>query len=482
MGLRVLFCSSEAVPFAKTGGLADVAGALPPALAGLGHDVRLALPKYSAIDSAKIESRAVGKPFDVRLGDDSVTVKIEVSDAIAGVPTYLVDCPAYFDREGMYGQPDDAQRFALFCRAMLQFIENDGWKPEVIHGNDWQTALIPVYLRTSYAQHPQFSGIGSLQTIHNLAYQGLFDPPVLQAVGLDQSLFTTDALEFYGKANFLKGGLVFADLLNTVSKKYAEEIQTRDYGERLEGVLTKRRDDLYGILNGLDYEAWNPAADRFIEANYDARNLKPKAANKAALQRRLGLPERADVPVFGLVSRLASQKGLDVLAEVLPHLLRLDVHFAFLGTGEQYYQDLLSGLAADHPDKIGLALTFDNALAHQIYAGSDMFLMPSHYEPCGLGQMISLRYGTIPVVRSTGGLADTVTDFNVETGEGNGFSFQEHTAVALIGAVARAILTFKTPPAWAQLMRNALAADFSWDRSARQYADLYQRVADRRRS
>jgi starch synthase len=352
----------------------------------------------------------------------------------------------------------------------------------VIHGNDWQTALIPVYLRTSYAQHPQLSGIGSLQTIHNLAYQGLFDPPVLQAVGLDQSLFTTDALEFYGKANFLKGGLVFADLLNTVSKKYAEEIQTRDYGERLEGVLTKRRDDLYGILNGLDYEAWNPAADRFIEANYDARNLKPKAANKAALQRRLELPERADVPVFGLVSRLASQKGLDVLAEVLPHLLRLDVQFAFLGTGEQYYQDLLSRLAADHPDKIGLALTFDNALAHQIYAGSDMFLMPSHYEPCGLGQMISLRYGTIPVVRSTGGLADTVTDFNVESGEGNGFSFQEHTAVALIGAVARAILTFKTPPTWAQLMRNALAADFSWDRSARQYADLYQRVADRRRS
>ena len=211
MGLRVLFCSSEAVPFAKTGGLADVAGALPPALASLGHDVRLALPKYSTIDSGKIESRAVGKPFEVRLGADSVTVKIEVSDAIPGVPTYLVDCPAYFDRDGLYGQPDDAQRFALFCRAMLQFIENDDWKPEVIHGNDWQTALIPVYLRTSYAQHPQLSGIGVLHTIHNLAYQGMFDPPVLQAVGLDQSLFTIDALEFYGKANFLKGGLVFAE-------------------------------------------------------------------------------------------------------------------------------------------------------------------------------------------------------------------------------------------------------------------------------
>jgi len=482
MALRVLFCASEAVPFAKTGGLADVAGALPPALADLGHDVRLALPKYSAIEAAKIASRPVGKPFDVRLGDESFPVSIEVSDALPGVSTYLVDCPAYFDREGLYGQPDDAQRFALFCRAALQFIEQDDWKPQVIHGNDWQTALIPVYLRTSYAQHPHLSRIGALHTIHNLAYQGLFDPPVLQAVGLDPSLFTIDALEFYGKANFLKGGLIFADLLNTVSKKYAEEIQTREYGERLEGVLTKRRDDLHGILNGLDYETWNPKTDAFLEANYDAGDLKPKAANKAALQRRLGLLERPHVPLFGLVSRLAGQKGLDILGEVLPHLLRLDVQFALLGTGEQYYQDLLSRLAADHPDKMGVALTFDNALAHQIYAGSDMFLMPSRYEPCGLGQMISLRYGTIPVVRSTGGLADTITDFNAETGEGNGFSFQEHTAVALMAAIARAILTFKTPPTWSRLVRNALAADFSWDRSARQYADLYQRVADRRRS
>ncbi|MDH4178984.1 MAG: glycogen synthase GlgA [Armatimonadota bacterium] len=482
MGLRVLFCASEAVPFAKTGGLADVAGALPKALAKLGHDVRLALPKYSVIGSERAESRQSGSALEVALGEKRVRVNLESSDAIPGVPTYLVDCPEYFERDTLYGEADDAERFALFCRAVLEFLRAGDWQPEVIHGNDWQTALLPVYLKTVYGGDPALSRIGTVHTIHNLAYQGIFDPSVLNAVGLDRSYLTTDRLEFYGQVNFLKGGLVFADLLNTVSKKYAEEIQTPEYGERLEGVLAKRRGSLFGILNGLDYGAWNPAADKLIEANYDADDLAPKAANKAGLQKRLNLPARPEVPFFGLVSRLAGQKGLDVLAETLPHLLRLDVQFALLGTGEPYYHELLSGMAKQQPDKMAVVLTFDNALAHQIYAGCDMFVMPSYYEPCGLGQMISLRYGTIPVVRETGGLADTITDFDPDTGEGNGFSFQDYASVALLGAMGRGILTMKSPGMWSRVVRNAFASNFSWERSALEYAELYQRAMSARRS
>jgi starch synthase len=481
MSLRVLLCTSEAVPFAKTGGLADVAGSLPPALARLGHDVRLAVPKYSAIDAEKIESRPTGGAIDVMLGGHSLRVGVEVSDAIKGVPTYLFDCPDFFQREGLYGHPDDAERFSLFCRAVLRFLEEDTWRPDAIHGNDWQTALIPVLLKTAYAEHPELSKIGTLHTIHNLAYQGMFDASVMDAVGLDQSLFSLRGLEFYGKVNFLKGGLVFADLLNTVSEKYAEEIQTREFGERLEGVLTERSGDLYGILNGIDYEVWSPSADRLLEANYDSDDLGGKAASKAALQRQCGLSERPDVPLIGLVSRLAAQKGLDVLAEALPHLLRWDAQFVLLGTGEHYYHDLLSGLAAGHPSKMAAVLEFDNRLAHQIYAGSDMFLMPSRYEPCGLGQMISLRYGAIPIVRSTGGLADTIDDFDLDSGEGNGFSFEQYSAVSLLGAIGRAVMTYQDGRSWPRLMQNAMAADFSWERSAAKYAELYGKAAERRR-
>jgi starch synthase len=481
MALRVLLCTSEAVPFAKTGGLADVAGSLPPALAKLGHDVRLALPKYAAIDTDKIESQPVGGSSDIELGGRAVEVRFEVSDAIDGVPTYLVDCPVFFAREGLYGHPDDAERFALFCRAVLRFVEEDGWQPDVIHCNDWQTALIPVLLKTMYAKHSALSRIGTLHTIHNLAYQGLFDAPVMGAVGLDQSLFSLRGLEFYGKVNFLKGGLVFADLLNTVSKKYAEEIQKKEFGERLEGLLTERRQDLYGILNGIDYEVWDPSTDRLLEANYDSDGLDGKAASKSALQRECRLPERPDVPLIGLVSRLAAQKGLDLLAEALPHLLRWDVQFVLLGTGEQYYHDLLSRLAADYSSKMAAVLEFDNRLAHRIYAGSDMFLMPSRYEPCGLGQMISLRYGAIPIVRSTGGLADTIEEYHPDTGAGNGFVFEDYTSVSLLGAIGRAALAYQEGRSWSRLVQNAMSADFSWERSAAKYAELYQKAVERRR-
>jgi len=480
MGLRILLCTSEAVPFAKTGGLADVAGALPPALAKLGHDVRLALPKYAEID-AKITSEPVGRVFDVLIGGKPVCVSVEQSDGLPGVLTYLVNCPEYFNRAGLYGHPDDPERFGLFCLAILQFIESSDWCPDVIHCNDWQTALIPVDLKTRYAEDPVLSKIGTVLTIHNLAYQGVFEPAALEAIGLDRSLLKVDGLEFYGHVNFLKGGLLFADVLNTVSKTYAQEIQTTEYGERLDGVLAGRRADLYGILNGVDYVEWDPATDGFIEANYDATNVAPKDANKAALQRRYNLPERTDLPLFGLVSRLAGQKGLDILAEVLPHFLQLGAQFVLLGTGEPDYEELVSSLAKRFPDKMGVSLAFDNPLAHLIYAGSDMFLMPSRYEPCGLGQIISLRYGTIPVVRSTGGLADTITDFKPESREGNGFAFEDYSAAALMGAMARGMMTFGAKQLWSRLIQNAMACDFSWDRSAQEYETLYQRAADRRR-
>ena len=482
MSLRILLCTSECVPFVKTGGLADVAGALPKALADLGHDVRVALPKYSAIDSSKIESTKTGKARTVRLGNRSLRVNIEASDAISGVTTYLVDCPEYFDRDGIYGHPDDAERFALFCRAILEFLRQGDWQPDVIHGNDWQTALVPVYLRTTYADDPRLSRIGTLHTIHNLAYQGVFDRAMMDAIGLDPSLYTVNGLEFYGRVNPLKGGMVFADILNTVSKTYSKEIQTAEYGEKLEGVLSMRKDDLFGVLNGLDYDVWNPAADEFLAAPYSAEDAAPKAKSKAGLQKRLGLPQRPDVPLFGLVSRLAGQKGLDILADILPHMLQLDVQFALLGTGEPYYHDLLSAAAKRFPDRMAAALTFDNALAHQIYGGCDFFLMPSRYEPCGLGQMISLRYGTIPIVRSTGGLADTVEDFDPETGSGNGFTFTDYTPVALFGAISRSLLTMQADKARARLIRNAMSADFSWGRSAEQYVQLYERASRKRGS
>ena len=482
MSLRVLLCASECVPFVKTGGLADVAGALPKALAKLGHDVRVAIPKYSAIDSGKIPSSRTGKARSLRMGNRSVRVNIETSDAIPGVTTYLVDCPECFHRDGIYGQPDDAERFALFCRAILEFLRQGQWQPHVIHGNDWQTGLIPVHLKTTYAGDARLSRIATLHTIHNLAYQGVFERSLLAAVGLDSSLFRMDGLEFYGRVNFLKGAIVFADILNTVSKTYSKEIQTAEYGEKLEGVLSMREDDLFGVLNGLDYDVWNPATDELLTARYSAEGIAPKADNKAALQQRLGLPQRPKVPLFGIVSRLAGQKGLDILADVLPHMLQLDVQFALLGTGEPYYHELLSNAARKSPERMAAVLAFDNALAHQIYAGCDFFLMPSRYEPCGLGQMISLRYGTVPIVRRTGGLADTVEDFNPEAGSGNGFTFTDYTPVALFGAISRALLTIRADKARTRLIANAMAADFSWERSAQQYLELYQRAAHTRGS
>jgi starch synthase len=476
--LRILVCSSEVVPFAKTGGLADVAGALPRALAALGHEVHVVMPFYGSIDTKKAKPKQVAT---VRLlvGEEEVEAGIAVSGLLPGVPTYLVDAPRYFHRRGLYGEPDDAERFSFFCRAVLEFLRHSEWRPEVLHCNDWQTALLPVYLKTTFHDDAALAHIGTLLTVHNLAYQGLFDPTAMATAALDPSLLTMEGVEFYGEVSFLKGGLMFADVLNTVSKTYAREIQTPEYGERLEGVLARRRDDLFGVLNGLDYEEWNAETDPHLAANYRVNEWEGKLANKTQLQRRFKLTETAKTPLLAIVSRLASQKGLDLLAEVLPHLLEGEVQFVLLGTGEPEYHRMVEDVVAQFPGKMGALLGFDNALAHQVYAGADMFLMPSHYEPCGLGQLISLRYGTVPVVRRTGGLADTVEEFDPASKRGTGFLFEERTGVGFLGALCRALTTYGSVRLWRRLMKSGMACDYSWGRSAGEYVRLYERAAAR---
>ena len=476
--LKVLLAASEVVPFAKTGGLADVAGSLPKALAAQGHDVRIVLPKYRAVTEAKIASRKVVGDLPVPPWA-GLTVNIEQSNAIEGVPTYLVVSDKHFDRGKLYGEPDDAVRFAVYQRALLEMLPKLDWQPDVIHCNDWQTGLVPVFLKRMYADNPFYSGIATLYTIHNLAYQGAVPRYVLPELGLSWDLFTPDGVEFYDQLNPMKAGMVFADMISTVSKRYSEEIQTAEYGEKLEGVLSARRDHLAGIVNGIDYEQWDPATDPCLAAPFDVQSRARKRENRAALRHDVKLPDD-EVPLIGIISRLAAQKGFDLLAEVVPHLAKLEMQLVVLGMGEQHYHDLFSEFAIQYPDQVAVTLAFNDHLAHRIYAGSDMFLMPSRYEPCGLGQMISLRYGNIPIVRATGGLADTITDFDRNTGKGNGFSFTEYTPLALAATVFRAIEAYHHPKAWDQLVQNAMTCDFSWNVSAAKYVEVYRKAMQRR--
>lgn len=476
-GLKILYASAEVVPFAKTGGLADVAGTLPKVLAQMGHDVRIVMPLYKSIDRDKFGLRPVTPTFRIPHGDEYIEISIEQSDAIPGVTTYFIRNDYLYDRDGLYGQEDDDHRFVAYSRGILEMLPQLGWTPDVINCNDWHTGLVPVYLKTLYANKPGFGDIATLYTIHNLAYQGHFLPEVMELAGLPWELFTWDKLEFYDGFNFMKAGLMYADTLSTVSETYAQEIQTPEFGERLDGVLAYRQSDLYGILNGIDYHEWSPEMDTFIAEHFSAENLTGKAKDKKLLQKEMGLPQKADVPLFGIVSRLSSQKGLDLLEEALPSLLKAEkMQVVILGTGDPHYHEMLEELAAKYPKKLAVALKFDNALAHHIYAASDLFLMPSRYEPCGLGQMISLAYGTIPVVRATGGLADTVKDFKGNgRSKGNGFVFEDYTPEALTTAMQYALACYSDPNAcWDRAVQNAFACDFSWEASAKKYVKVYK--------
>lgn len=481
--LNILLVSPEAAPFAKVGGLADVAGSLPKALATLGegelaHDVRLVLPKYQMISEGCYLA-----DFPVTMGDQVQTAIIRETSLQAHwgqyrtkVPVYLVDNHHYFDRPGVYAHHDDAQRFGFFCKALLEMAKAINFRPDIIHCNDWQTGLIPFYLKTTYANDPFYAHTASLFTVHNLQYQGTFDPQVMEDLAISQEYFTPAGVEFYGQVNLMKAGLVYADLINTVSQTYATEILTPEFGVGLDGLLRERKRDLYGIVNGINYHEFNPENDPRLFVNYGLHTMELKRENKPALQNEVGLPIR-DLPVFGLVSRLVSQKGLDLLPPIIERILQEEVQIIFLGEGDPYYEDMLKRLAASYPDKVSTTIAFNAVLAQRIYAGADFFLMPSAFEPCGLGQLISMRYGTIPIARSTGGLADTVHDYTTNPALGNGFSFGDFTPEALLNAIRRAIRVYREKPqAWQSLVRHTMTQDFSWAKSAASYVELYQRA------
>ena len=484
--LRVLLVASEVAPFAKTGGLGDVAAALPRALRALGHDVRILMPRYRGVERHASGIRTVVPRLEVLVGDRRVESALLATETSAGVPVYFLEQDHYFDRDGLYGTDagdysDNCERFVFFCRGALEALitlggeGREAWRPQIVHANDWQTGLISVYLRTLYRDHPALNSVATVFTIHNLAYQGAYWHHDMPMTGLGWDVFTPAGLEFYGKLNFLKGGLVFSDLLTTVSPTYAAEIRTPEYGNGLEGVLEERAQDLHGVVNGIDYEQWNPAKDPALPRPYSSGEPEGKVTCREALRRELGLDEAAG-PLVAMVTRLAGQKGLDLALESLPGMLDAGCRVALLGSGDSALEEAWIQAAARHPGTVAVRIGYDPELASRMYAGADLFLMPSRYEPCGLAQLIALRYGASPVVRRTGGLADTVTEFDPARRAGTGFLFDGFSADAVLGAVRRAAAAFRRPQLWGALVRNAMTEDFSWDASAREYAQLYRKV------
>ncbi len=477
--MKILFASPEALPFAKTGGLADVCGALPKALARLGAEVALILPKYRQVDEKQFPLRKIPLMPKIPIAQRTESAEVYVMEMEPNLQVFLIRKEAYFDREHLYGSPsgdyeDNAERFTFFSRAVLEIARD--WVPDIIHSHDWQTGLVPVYLKTAFRGDSRLGRAASVFTIHNIGYQGLFWHYDLPMTNLGWELFTPQSLEYYGKLNFLKGGIVFADAVTTVSHRYMEEIQTPEFGAGLDGVLRDRRCDLYGILNGVDYDDWSPAQDPFICEKYDSTRFEGKKACKTDLQREFGLPPNEQIPVIGIISRLAEQKGFDLITEVMDGIMALNGQLIILGTGDEKYHLLLQALAEKYPRQLGLKIAFNNALAHKIEAGADMFLMPSRYEPCGLNQIYSLKYGTVPIVRAVGGLDDTIEDYDPATEQGTGFKFKEYSAPSMLAAIQKALQVYQDRPRWEILMMRGMAADFSWDRSARTYLQVYQDI------
>jgi len=479
--LNIITVSSEMVPFAKTGGLADVAGSLAQMYQKAGHRSIAIIPSYQAIDKNKMQTAQTGIEFEVPLGHNTEKITVLSSRAVTGITTYLIDHPYFNSRPELYGTTrgdyqDNAQRFILFARASLELIIRLGLNPDIIHCHDWQSGLIPVYLKNIYDANPVFKDTRTVFTIHNLAFQGLFPPETMLTAGLPWSIFHIDGLEFYGKMNFLKGGLSFSDHITTVSPNYSREILTPEFGCGLHGLLNILQHKLTGIINGIDYSEWNPRTDGFLPARYNATDFANKQIAKRLLCKKFGLEYQVEKPLLGMVSRLSAQKGLDIMAECLPRLFELNLNIAVLGIGDIGYHELLLSRQQQYPERLGLKLAFDNEMAHLTYAGSDMFLMPSRYEPCGLGQLIALRYGAIPIVRNTGGLSDTVVDYHQGLQKANGFTFNEYSSAAFSGAISRALELFKTQPSWQQLMSSAMSCDYSWEASARKYLELFYKL------
>jgi starch synthase len=473
--MRILFVASEGLPFSKTGGLADVIEALPKELVSQGHEVAVVLPRYRGTQVKHIAVKSLTVPMGASLRFPAIADGLRPH----GIQYFFVDDSEFFDREQLYGvggrdYPDNGERFAEFARASIE-LAKQVWVPDVIHCHDWQSALVPVFLRTLYEADPQLAPIPVVFTIHNMGYHGLFPRELLTRIGLPDSLFRMEALEFFDRVNFLKGGLVYSDYLTTVSRKYAEEIQTPEYGHGLDGVARSRANRLVGVLNGVDYSVWNPEVDPLIAARYSPRDFSGKQTCKKDLLAEFRLPERnLQRPLIGIVSRFADQKGFDLLSQVMESLVREDLTIVALGAGEAKHERMFRDLAQQFPDRLSVKIAYDNTLAHKIEAGADMFLMPSRYEPCGLNQIYSQRYGTVPVVRATGGLDDTIEPFERSTGRGTGFKFSDYTGEALLGALRAALAVYADKPAWRRLQTNGMAKDFSWNASAIEYARLYE--------
>ncbi len=480
--IKTLLVSSEVAPFSKTGGLADVSGSLPGALKNLGCEIRVSTPLYKMVRESGYTAEKILKGLKVKVGESFKKGDVSESVLNGQVKTYLIEKDQYYNRKYLYGTSrgdysDNATRFIFFSLMVFELCKAIGFKPDVIHCNDWQSGLIPAYLRTVYRNDPFFKHTAVLFTIHNLAYQGNFPEEELTLTGLPPETFTPEGIEFWGKVSFLKAGIVYSEVINTVSQAYSREIQTPEYGCGMEGILAYRKDDLFGIINGVDYEIWSPEKDTFIAANYSKDNLSGKIKCKADLISQFGLPESLNNrPLLGMISRLADQKGFDLLAKIMGDLMNLDVGFILLGTGEQKYHELFSEIAKKYPRKAGIRLSYNNALAHKIEAGCDMFLMPSRYEPCGLNQIYSLKYGTIPVVRATGGLDDTIEDYTLSSEVGNGFKFTDYSPHEFLDKIKEALEVYENKDAWLKLVRKVMSLDFSWENSARQYIDLYQRA------
>ena len=473
--LKILYVTSEAHPYAKTGGLADVSGALPKALRKLGHDVRLILPKYKCVPASKI--RPMGKKIPVLLG--STYQEAILFEAVQPGPTYFIGHDPFFDRDGLYGSggqdfPDNAERFIFFCRAILETCKAIHFQPDIIHCSDWQTGLVPAYLKSIYAAEAFFKNTRSIFSIHNLGYAGNFSPQALHTAHLPWTLFHPKGVEFFGQFSFLKAGLVHADLLNTVSKKYSREILKPENGFGFEGILQQRRKDLFGVLNGVDEEAWDPAEDPLIDHHFNARSLTGKQACKRDLVQSSSIELGRREPLICMITRLSEQKGLDLIVQGFPEIMAEKAAFILLGSGDTKYEKFFK--SQKYPNKFVCRLGFDEKLAHRILAGSDILLMPSRYEPCGLTQMYGMRYGAVPVVRAVGGLADTVPPFNIKTGQGTGFNFRPFELKYFMTSLRQALTVYNQPKIWRQLIRNGMSQDHGWEKVAGQYTRLYHRA------
>ena len=486
--MRIAEVSSEIIPYAKTGGLADVVGTLPLYLEKAGHEISIFMPFYKSVKESGIDIKLSDITFDIPLGDIEHTVTLwkSIHHGSENIEIYFIQHDEYYDRDALYGTEsgdyqDNAERFIFFSRAVIEAIRRLGLSIDIIHCHDWQTALIPVYLKTLFADNQKLSSIKTVLTIHNLAYQGLFLQEEMKLTGLDMSLFNWKNLEHWGQVNFLKGGIVFADILTTVSKKYAEEIRTVEFGCGLEDVIKEYENKLYGIINGVDYSEWSPEIDNLIPHKYGVEDISGKSLCKRQLQKDLNLPQ-TEVPLIAIIGRLAEQKGVDLLIVIIEDLMKRDLQLVILGIGDEKYHQMLKEAAPKYNSKLSVNIMFDNKLAHEIEAGADIFLMPSKYEPCGLNQMYSLRYGTIPVVRETGGLADTIIDSNDENlknGTATGFTMKGYFAAELLFAIDRALEMYNSKAQWRSLIRNAMKQDWSWEKSANQYGKLFESIREK---